>query len=250
MLDGQMSLGQTMVGMSLLWLAAAMLVGIDAGTVVGFSILWSSIGGLLLWRRWQLRRVVHAIRRMTSQDRSAVLAAIGNDPARVALELELQDHGQPETGGPVERFHVSAVDQREVENLAYVLLAIGIMGVAVPMTIAVSRPMQGAVWTMSAASCVASAWCLVRARWYRQTYEVSAFGIRSLVEGAPLRTLQWVDGVWIVDRPRLNRLQFLSADRTTGITIPYRVVGFDRMLAILIEHLSPRAADENSRTAG
>jgi hypothetical protein len=251
MLDGPMSPGQTIVALCLLGLAAVFVTGIDAGTVVGLSAFWAWVGGVLLWRRWQLRRVVHAIRRLTRDDRAAVMASIGSDPVRVFLEYELHEHGQPETGGPVERFYVSPVDQREVDSLAYVLLAMAITGATTPLVLDVSGIGRIALWGASGAACVASIWCLSRARWYRQFYEVSAFGIRAQVEGAPpLRTLRWVDGVWIVDRPHLNRLQFLSADRTVGITIPYRVVGFDRLLAVLNRHLSPQAENESSRTAG
>lgn len=151
------------------------------------TALWTWVGGVLLWRRWQLRRVVHAIRRLTRDDRAAVMASIGSDPVRVFLEFELHEHGQPETGGPVERFHVSPVDQREVESLAYVLLATGIAGATALLALDVSSIGRIALWGASGAACVASVWCFSRARWYRQFYEVSAFGIRSLADGAPLR---------------------------------------------------------------
>src|SRR5262245_42627507 len=101
MANAQMSPGQTMAALSLLWLSLVVVIGVDLGTAVGFSALWTWLGIVLAWRQWRVRRSVHSIRSLTREKRAAVLSAIGSDPVRIFLEHELRGHGEAEVGGPI-----------------------------------------------------------------------------------------------------------------------------------------------------
>lgn len=226
-----------MAAMAALWLVGVLFIGFNLGDVVGFISLWTYLGGVLMWRQWRIRRAVHAIRSLTHENRLAALSSIGCDPVRMFLELELRDHGEAEVGGVVERFHVSPVDQREAENLAYGVLSGAVIGASLPLAVEMTATIRLALWVASSVACVAS-WCLLaRARWYRRSYEVSAFSLKAVAPGSESHALPWSGGVVIVNRPRLKRIEFRSTDGSVSIRIPYRVVGFERLIEVLAGHL-------------
>jgi hypothetical protein len=225
----------------IMWVAGGVnLLQLFLAWALGPWVNWLTIGGLvavyaylavrLLRHRWQIRRAVRFLRRLTAVDRTAVLDGLDDNHARAYFEYRLAEHGEPQATGVVERFGFSPVDRRELTILTWVTAIAAGLALVAPL----STSFDG--WRRIAAlgfavALAAVVWLLFRrADQLSRTFEVSPFGLSEALPDGSVRRLLWGYGIVLRNRPWLRRVELALSDSPASIKIPYSVVGFDRLV--------------------
>ena len=204
-----------------------------------FGAIYAAILIFIVGRRgviaWRVRRVVHLLRRFDTAQRTTLLARLDNQQTQAYFEYRLADHGAPETLGLVERFAFSPIDRREatVGMWGATLAAIGI---ALPSTTLTLSQATRAISICCVLMLIVVATMLRRvlSRLHR-VFEVSPFGLSEIATNGTVRRLLWGYGLTVRNRPWLRRIELSPASDPAFISIPYTVVGFDRLLELILQ---------------
>jgi len=230
-----------------LWLAIGVMV---ARSIVeaefGISLFWAEVALLLLvWvflaslyirRRWVIRREVHFLRSLSAQKRDEIYRTLGKEELKPYFEQRLEEHGAPESAGVVERFAFSPVDRRERAWLAYIVICTAALVGFLPESVAPGSAGRLAVVALAMLLLAAGGFVWTTVPALSRTFEVSPFGLSEVRPNGVIQRLLWGSGVVLHNRPRLRRIEVRHIASDGAIKIPYQVVGFDRLLELILEH--------------
>jgi hypothetical protein len=184
---------------------------------------------------WRIRRVIRLLRQFDTTQRAELLGKLEDDGAQAYLEHRLAEHGEPTTIGLVERFAFSRVDQREA-TVAMWASIVSAVGALIPV-LALRAAESTQVWAASCASVLVFLALMLwrRQRVLRRVYDVSPFGLTAIEPDGSVRRLSWAGGLTLRNRPWLRRIELARFGSPAFIGIPYSVVGFERMVELVIE---------------
>jgi hypothetical protein len=75
-----------------------------------------------------------------------------------------------------------------------------------------------------------------RDRVLRSVLEISAFSIAEIAEDGTRRALSWNQPLLLVNRPRRNQFEIMTADRTSALKVEYDRVGFYRAADLIVQY--------------
>ena len=196
--------------------------------------------GILLWQQIVVRRARgRALRRLRSLPRSAhalELSRYLNHAFRESLQAALKSEVYPTAEPPVERFLFSVASKRRNEIAFWLLVACGLCAVAVQLAVRA----RTAVWVliMPVLMLVAVGAYLLRRRadYLNSVLEISAFALSEVHPNGLRRTLLWRDARWLLNRPRLGRVEVTSAQGGDFIAVHYQRLEFARALELVVEY--------------
>jgi len=197
---------------------------------VVFVCIWSRRGLVA----WQVRRVVHQLRRFDAATRATILGELGDEQTQAYFEYRLGDHGAPEATGLVERFRFSPVDRQEMK-VAMWGSTLAAVGISLPV----------ATFDLTDAVRVIAIGCMlllvVIATMLRRglsrlqrVFEVSTFGLSEVIADGTVRRLYWRSGITLRNRRWLRRIELSHTSDLAFIDIPYSVVGFARLVELVL----------------
>jgi hypothetical protein len=207
------------------------LLGVKGAVV---SLLWVAVGVVRAVQLWQIRVVLRQLRRFDVETRAAILKTLDNDQAEAYLASRLEEHGAPSTVGLIERFGFSVVDIRELKFLTWIT-AVAAAGLLVAPFALVS---QDALRFVSLACGIALAAAARTLYQHVQTldrqFEVSPFGLSEIAGDGSVLRLYWDGQLSLRNRPWLRRIELAVESETARIEIPYSVVGFERLVQLIV----------------
>ena len=226
----------TVMGVNVLRMALDAMLG-GRATWVLFGVIGAScvVMGLVLavtW--WRLRRVLRILRRLTADHRVSILNEVPDDSARAYLAEKLDEHGAPHDTGVIERFEFSPVDRRELSALVWLTTIAAMALLVTPLTMELTR----GLW-IAAFGCGlgfgGAAW-LIQRRYVQlsRAFEVSSFGLSEIHPDGSVQRLLWGRGLELHNRPWLRKIELTVPARDWKISIPYGLVGFDRMIECVL----------------
>jgi hypothetical protein len=201
----------------------------------GFAAVLLYAGCRLLWGRWQLRRAIRVLRRLTPVNRAALLEDLEDTGARAYFEYQLMEHGAASDEGVVEHFAFSPVDRREIAALTWGLAVLGLLIPTMASSLRLDlRWIMAALAGAIALGVAVTVLIRVRADMSRR-FAVSSFGLLETLPDGSVRRLMWGNGIVIVNRPWLRRIELSVDGNPERVHIPYNVVGFDRLVEAILE---------------
>lgn len=131
-------------------------------------------------------------------------------------------------------FSLSPVDRREYALGKWLsfALSVGTLAIALRSSSASSRP--GLLLAAVGFTAVAVLFDSAHRRSFR-CFEISTEELAE-VHGDLRTVLRWADSVQLGDQPWRRRVVLMSANKRTRIAIPYSVVGFERLMALILSH--------------
>jgi hypothetical protein len=189
-----------------------------------------SIAGTYGWMLWRIRKAVRLLRQFDADGRGVALSRLEDESARAYLEQRLASHGAPQIGEVTEQFQFSPVDRREFVVLAAVTAAATIPAVAVAVSGTPGVLVRFFAIMVAMTLVAATALLVARVRSLERKFEVSAFGFSEVTQDGSVQRIYWGGGVQLRNRPWLQRIELSVSGAPGAIKIPYRVVGFDRLV--------------------
>jgi hypothetical protein len=212
---------------SLPWLMFAI---VGAVYSVVFVFIWGR-RGLVAWR---VRRVVHHLRRFDAAKRATILGGLDDEQTQAYFDYRLGDHGAPEVTGLVERFTFSPVDRQEMK-VAMWGSTLAAFGISLPVAILDLNDAMRAIAFGVMLLLVMIATMLRRGlSRLQRDFEVSPFGLSEIVADGTVRRLFWGYGLTLRNRRWLRRIELSHASDRAFIDIPYSVVGFKRLVELVL----------------
>jgi hypothetical protein len=183
---------------------------------------------------WRVRRAVHLLRRFDAGRRETLLSGLPNASVRAALQRSLEPHGAPTIEGLVERFKFSPIDRREITAMMWAVLAAGVAAVFMQRAVGpgtLRSVVLGGCSLLLLGIALTFGWALVK---WQRTFEVSPFGLSELGAEGSVRRIYWHAPLVLRNRPRLRRCELSIAGDADHIDIPYSVVGFERLIELIL----------------
>jgi hypothetical protein len=197
---------------------------------VVFVFIWSRRGLVA----WQVRRVVHHLRRFDAAKRATILGDLDDEQTQAYLEYRLGDHGTPEATGLVERFTFSPVDRQEM-RVAMWGSTLAAVGISLPVAILDLTDATRVIAIGCVLLLVVIATMLRRGlSRLQRVFEVSPFGLSEIVADGTVRRLFWGYGLTLRNRRWRRRIELSHAGDGAFIDIPYSVVGFARLVEVIL----------------
>lgn len=206
-----------------------------------FSVIGPLYGGFLLgigvWRAakaWRVRSIVRQLTRFDDAQRARILRSIPSGPAQALLRRLSDEHGDSATTGVVEQFQFSAVDRRQIATAMWGSAAMALAALVPTFTVAESSRERLATICMAAILTISAVAFRLLANSRRRVFELSPFAISEIHPDSSIRRLYWGGAARLTNRRWLRRIE-LADGRGATISIPYSVVGFERLFQLILE---------------
>jgi hypothetical protein len=218
-----------------MWLWGSVPYRIDLFVII-FALFGALVALVALWAAWRVRRVVHRLRSLGPDDRDEVLGQHIAPEARDFYAKRLAAEGSVEVDGAVERFPFSPVDRREAFALFWGAAAIA------TITLAVAHGVGGVHvgWrrlALAAGMLAVLTMPVLSRRSYRlaSIIELTPFAIIEVRADGRRRWLYWRQPLTLQNRRWLRRVDLAPQGSRDNIPLHYARVGFDRLIAIVLE---------------
>ncbi len=211
------------------WRAWLSFVGAIAAVLAVRHLFWA----------WQLRRVVRALRSLGTHQPVQALSELDDDDVREALSQLVEAHGSPEQVGDAERFMFSPIDRRERFVLKWLCLFAALAILLSQVFIQTEGGSARNTYLTILGLCAAAASIDRTERQLSRAFEVSREGLTEIWPD-DRRSIRWSSRLELRDQPLLRQIVLRSPDDGVRIAIPYSVVGFRRLLALVISQGAER----------
>ena len=211
-----------------------------ADRVTRFAIIFAVFGAIVLlvalWAAWRVRGVINRLRSLAPDDRDEVLGQHLTPEAREFYAKRLAAEGSVEFDGLVERFPFSPLDRRETLVLFWAAAAIGAIALAAALGIGgLEQAWREAALAIGMGAVVAMP--VLSRRFYRlaSVIELTPLAIIEVRADGRRRWLYWTQPLELRNYRWLRRLELAPKGGQGHIPIHYARIGFDRLLAVVLE---------------
>ncbi len=220
--------------------AACYLMTPPAHRITIFASLFGIFGAIVLAanirQAWRVRRVVHRLRSMAPDDRDQVLGRQLSPEVREFYERRLAAEGAVDVDGFVERFPFSRVDRRETLAVFWGATTIATVGLAVGLGVSgLEERWRGPALVVGIGAVLVMFGLARRFQRLASVIELTPFAIIEVRADGCRRWLYWNQPLVLRKRGWLRRLELAPQGAPGHIAIDYGRVGFDRLVAVILE---------------
>ena len=186
----------------------------------------------------RLKRDVAYLTALDPDEAERTIGRMWSAYARRTYAQLLREEGAVERDGAVERFPYPASTRRTAVQLYWTSVGAALAAVALLFTLGRGLPAWGGwlLWAGSALLAGSAAWWRRRTRELAATLEISPFGLTAVAADGARRAVRWGQPLVLHNRPRRRRVELVAGDGRPPVHIEYGLLGFVRLLRLVIEY--------------